>query len=565
MFRTRGKLNSGLSVRVSLLKSAIQTLAPSTPVFCLVLIATTIAFAQATDTTQIDAYLRAITQTDTTARLAALERFAAAAPVSNLRLDALEWIVWDEKQTHNDAAAATWAQQLLQADPGNALGMAVALEHSPSAAPTTKKSAKHDDAADPLQQALDNMSRLRRPEGMSFAEFTRLRQYIQTAAGAKAGLDALDRKDYVRARKLLSQAVAASPDDSRLVYSLALADLSGEKPDRQQGYWLLARAVNLAGGPAVARDVEEFGRRKYKNDGGTDRDWDQYLAVTAVPGANAQSVVASAPAQTPPVAVRTDTRPAQTASSRAETKAETKSAKVQTKSPKKEKQTEVASNREPASSRTGWQVEPEPPAESTAAANSLPPITVAGAPARRTGPPVSLGILVETAVTGKAERKAIVNSLSDMVRRLGPEDEAFILSFSNDLVFEEDLTGDTDRLESALDHIKPHPGTALLDAAGFAAGHLRRIAKNDTRVLLVISDGKNASSRIPALASSNEIRGSGVKIYCIGVDVASRDSMYRLQGLATGTGGTAAFITAPDQFRAAAQQIAGNIGIAFDY
>ena len=151
------------------------------------------------------------------------------------------------------------------------------------------------------------------------------------------------------------------------------------------------------------------------------------------------------------------------------------------------------------------------------------------------------------------------------MRRLGVHDEAFILSFSNNLVFEEDLTGDASRLEQALDEIRPHPGTALLDAAGFAAGHLRRIAKNDSRVLLVISDGKNASSRIPALASSNEIRASGVKIYCIGVDVTGNEGMYRLEGLASATGGTAAFVTAPDQFRAAAQQVAGHMGIRFDY
>jgi len=183
------------------------------------------ASAQATDTTQIDAYLKAITQADTTARLSALERFAGTAPASNLRLDALEWIVWDEKQTHNDAAAATWAQKLLQADPDNALGIAVALEHRPSSASAAKRSPKRDSTLDPLQQVLDNLPRLRRPEGMSFAEFTRLRQYVQDAAGAQAGLEALDRRDYARARTLLSQAVAASPNDSKLVYYLAVADL----------------------------------------------------------------------------------------------------------------------------------------------------------------------------------------------------------------------------------------------------------------------------------------------------------------------------------------------------
>src|SRR5581483_10597156 len=150
MFRTRGSSHSGLLACVPLSQSRPGAIGLCMALFCLVSCATTSAFSQAPDTTQIDAYLKAITQADTTARLSALERFAAAAPPSNLRLDALVWIVWDEKQTHNDPAAATWAQQLLKADPDNPLGMTVALEHSPSPVQRSKN-ANRTEAADPLQ------------------------------------------------------------------------------------------------------------------------------------------------------------------------------------------------------------------------------------------------------------------------------------------------------------------------------------------------------------------------------------------------------------------------------
>jgi hypothetical protein len=521
----------------------------------LVALAASPVVAQVADTGQIDAYLKAITQTDTSSRLAGLERFASAAPGSSLKVDALEWIVWDEKQTHNDSAAANWAQKLLASDPDNALGLAIALQSEQPSSPVKveRHGAKTQTSVyeQTATRGLASMARLRRPEGMSYDEFTRLRQQVSGMLNAAAGHAALERKDYLRARALLGEAVKSSPNDARLVYEFALADLSGDKPDRQQGYWMLARAVNLSGGAAAARNIEEFGRKKYKEDGGSDRDWEQYLAVTATPGANA--VMASAPP---------DTR----AQAAASTKTRGKNVSA-IKTGKAKDKTEVTKNRTPArNSKGGWAGEPEPPAESTAAANSLPPISEGSTGATaRTGPPVSLGILLETSMAGKGTRSAIVHSLTDLVRRLGPEDEAFILSFSHDLVFEEDLTGNADRLEHALDNIRPNSGTALLDAAGFAAGHLRRIAKNDSRVLLVISDGKNANSRIPALVSSSEIRASGVKIYCIGVDVSGTDGMYRLQGLASATGGAAAFITAPGQFRAAAQQLAGHMGIRFDY
>jgi hypothetical protein len=377
----------------------------------------------------------------------------------------------------------------------------------------------------------------------------------------------------------LAKAVAASPNDAQLVYALSLADLSGEKPDRPRGYWLLAKAVNLAGGAAAARQVEEFGRKKYKEDGGTDRDWDQYLASTASPTASAAVVIRTSDVARVSDARKngSETRATQARATTSEKRREhgsptraTPSRATKTAAPAKGKgrePKEVAKKSEPVrSSKSGWKGEPEPEPVSSEAANALPPIS-GDAQTRppRTGTPVSLGILLETSLTGKGTRDAIVYSLSDLVRHFGPQDEGFILSFSDDLVFEEDLTGDTQRLQKAMDEIKPHPGTALLDAVGFAAGHLRRISQNDSRVLLVISDGRNADSRIPGHLASSTIRASGVRIYCIGVDVGGTESMSRLQALATGTGGTASFITAPDQFRAAAQRVAGSIGIPFQF
>jgi hypothetical protein len=92
--------------------------------------------------------------------------------------------------------------------------------------------------------------------------------------------------------------------------------------------------------------------------------------------------------------------------------------------------------------------------------------------------------------TRKGTRDAIIHSLTDLERRLhGPDDEAFILSFNHNVLFVQDLTGDAQQEEQAMAAIRPHAGKALLDAAGFAAGHLRRISKNDNRVLLLISDG----------------------------------------------------------------------------
>jgi len=212
------------------------------------------AAAQTADTRQIDAYLRAIQQADTIGRMAALERFAAATPASSLRVDALEWIVWDEKQTHNDAAAANWSEELLKSDPDNALGLAISADAQRHALRTA--AARHPVYEQIANHGLWSLDRLRRPEGMSHDEFSRMRQYAEGVLSAAVGSAQLERKEYVPARLSLAKAVNSFPDDAQLVYGLALADLSGDKPDRQQGYWMLARAVNLAAGTPAAQAME---------------------------------------------------------------------------------------------------------------------------------------------------------------------------------------------------------------------------------------------------------------------------------------------------------------------
>ena len=178
---------------------------------------------------------------------------------------------------------------------------------------------------------------------------------------------------------------------------------------------------------------------------------------------------------------------------------------------------------------------------------------------------MSLGILVETSLATKENRSAVVNSLIDMLRHLAEQDEAFILTYDNNLVFEQDLTTDPNALEDAMQSIKPQKGAVLDDAIAFAAGHLARIAKYPNRVLLVISDGKNIDSHASPLQTSAEINAAGVRIFCIGVDVNESDGRYRLQALSSGTGGQSTFIGSPGQFREATREIAQNMGIDFRF
>jgi len=201
--------------------------------------------------------------------------------------------------------------------------------------------------------------------------------------------------------------------------------------------------------------------------------------------------------------------------------------------------------------------------EATLRPPPLPPTQTAPKPVSHPGGPVSLGILMEASISNRENRRTVTYALTDLVRHLRQNDEAFILSFSHDLVFEQDLTSNYEYLRDAVESIKPQSGTALLDAVGFASGHLNRISRKGTnRVLLVVSDGNDINSRTSPYEVTGAIDSSGVKIYCIGVGIDNPSNRSRLQALAARSGGRATFVR-PENFRAAAHEIAQGMGIDF--
>lgn len=203
---------------------------------------------------------------------------------------------------------------------------------------------------------------------------------------------------------------------------------------------------------------------------------------------------------------------------------------------------------------------PPPPAASEPPYRVMPPRHI---PELTKGAPISVGLLIQSSLAQRQTRQPLVFNLTDMVRRLHQNDEAFVMSFSKGLMFQEDLTSNDKALESAMDAIAPEPGAAIYDAVTFAAGHLNRVARNKNRVLVVISGEGDRNSGVSPLELSSELNVSGVRIYCIGLAVYSQSDQARLQQLAGYTGGRAFFVSGADQIRSALQSISGDLGITY--
>lgn len=499
---------------------------------------------------ELSEYTNAVARVQPSDRVIQLERFAIHAQSGPLKTDALEFVVWEYLRTHNNAHALAWAYPLADADPDNSVALALVSNDARQGVETGRM--KPDRLLAMATRGLNALPRLRRPLGMSESDFTLLNRQVNAMLSGAAGTAEVHMKDYVAARTYLHNAVYVNPNSPQDSYALALADLGGPDKNPKEGYWYLARAVNLSRGTPQGMQMARFARAQYVKDGGNTSDWNDFLAAAkptgSAPPMSGYTAMASLP---PPQRVAIPRPPQQQQSS----------PPVQTASarPPNSKPIQMASVKPPAVGAANSQ-----PAPSVWEDTAIPPVIRKRRIPATTGP-MSLGILVETSLATKENRSAVINSLIDMLRHLNDRDEAFILTYDNNLVFEQDLTTDPHALEEAMESIKPQKGAVLDDAIAFAAGHLARIAKYPNRVLLVISDGNNIDSHASPLETSAEINAAGVRIFCIGLDVNQLDGRYRLQALASSTGGQSRFISSPGQFRDATRQMAQNMGIDFRF
>ena len=466
------------------------------------------ALAQSVDVAPLNAYSSAIAASPGP-RVTRLEAFLTAAPHSSLAHDAVAWLTWSEVELGDLPAAAAYGRRLLAGEPGSPLALAAILNAPGLSA--DRRALR--DAVNQARAALSRLDQIRRPEGMSDPTFATMKRQVAGMLDGAAGIASWRLADSDSARVYLAYALQVFPNNAGYMYALGVSELDGKPRDSNQAYWFLARAVNLS----RSGDIETYAYNRYARDGGTPEQWKQFLASTA-----------PASARYAPPAV-----PVQVASAKAP-------------------------------GRPALDVPPLPPAPATAPENTGPLVVPAEERAARAGEPLSLGILLETSLANKSDRDAVVFALGDMLRRLGRSDEAFVFSYSNELVFEQDLTGNPDALQKALQDVKPQSGAALLEAVGFACGHLQRIARNRNRALLVISDGRNSRAGwISSFEAEGQIDSSSVRIYTIGIGVDDAAARSRLEALATRTGGRAAFVPRSSGFRVAAQQVAQTLGLDF--
>ncbi len=132
--------------------------------------------------------------------------------------------------------------------------------------------------------------------------------------------------------------------------------------------------------------------------------------------------------------------------------------------------------------------------------------------------PVSIGILIDNSGSMRDKRSAVVTAALDLVRASNPDDEAFIVNFSDEAFLDQDFTSSIVKLNQGLAHIQSAGGTALYDAVVAAANHLAEGARHPKQVLLIITDGEDDASSLNLEQTIHRVQDlQGPVVYSIGL------------------------------------------------
>ncbi len=178
--------------------------------------------------------------------------------------------------------------------------------------------------------------------------------------------------------------------------------------------------------------------------------------------------------------------------------------------------------------------------------------------------PVTAGIVIDNSASMEPKRAEVIAAAMAFARASNTRDQMFVVHFNErarlGLPEHTPFTGNIKELETAISGIDVGGSTALYDAIMLAQSHIRR-GVYGRRILLVITDGGDNSSKATLEETIDAVAKAGVVIYAIGIfDEKDRDQNPKvLSHLAELTGGQAFFPTALADITRLCEEIAADV------
>jgi Ca-activated chloride channel family protein len=176
--------------------------------------------------------------------------------------------------------------------------------------------------------------------------------------------------------------------------------------------------------------------------------------------------------------------------------------------------------------------------------------------------PVAVGIIIDNSGSMRDKRPAVNRASLNFVRSSNPNDEVFVVNFNDEYYLDQDFTDKIPQLQEALEHIESRGGTALYDAIVASAEHLKKNARLEKKVLLVVTDGEDNASRESLEQAIRRLQAdNGPTVYTIGIlgEEKQRRARRALTAMSEQTGGVAFFPKDVSEVESITQQVAHDI------
>ena len=176
--------------------------------------------------------------------------------------------------------------------------------------------------------------------------------------------------------------------------------------------------------------------------------------------------------------------------------------------------------------------------------------------------PISLGIVIDNSGSMREKRAKVVKAAINLVRASNPNDEVFVVNFSDEYFLDQPFTNKINLLQTALEKYETRGGTALYDAVVASAEELKKHGKLQKKILFVVTDGEDDASRESLEQAVRRLQEeNGPTVYAIGLlgEERQRRAKRALETIAERTGGIAFFPRTLDEVDAISSTVARDI------
>ncbi|HEX7362416.1 MAG TPA: VWA domain-containing protein [Bryobacteraceae bacterium] len=178
--------------------------------------------------------------------------------------------------------------------------------------------------------------------------------------------------------------------------------------------------------------------------------------------------------------------------------------------------------------------------------------------------PVSLGLIIDDSGSMESKRSRVEAASLAMVRQSNRDDEVFVVNFNDDAYLDVPFTNSIPRMRQGLARIDARGGTAMRDAISMSLDYMREKAKQNKRVLMVITDGNDNASTITLERLVEKANQYDTLVYAIGLfgdeeKHEAHKARRALNELTRATGGLAFYPRSVSQVKVLAVKIAHDI------